>query len=87
MNIVIHSPALAPSLTELAVALQSGEETAIDFGAFPMPCFEAGYFAEHSEHIVLAGDGITSWNRHERIISLATGAPSMDCVRLGFRGA
>ena len=49
--------------------------------------YSAAYFADASEHIVLAGDGITSWNRHERIISLATGAPSMDCVRLGFAGA
>lgn len=48
--------------------------------------YSADYFAGASEHIVLAGDGVTTWNRHERTISLATGAPSMDCVRLGFVG-
>lgn len=86
MNIKMHAPEIAPQLTALAAALDTREEIALDFGPFPLPCFEARYFAEHSEHVVLAGDGITTWNRHERIISLATGAPSMDCVRLGFAG-
>lgn len=83
MKITVHNPELAPALTELAVALQN-HSFPHQYGRM---VFEARYFAERSEHIVLSGDGVTSWNRHERIVSLATGAPSMDCVRLGFRGA
>lgn len=46
--------------------------------------YSAEYFAERSEHVTLAGDSIIHWNRAERIVSFATGAPSIDCVRLGF---
>lgn len=85
MKITVHNPELAPALTELAVALNTACPSCRD--NLPHTVAHCAYFAERSEHIVLSGDGVTSWNRHERIVSLATGAPSMDCVRLGFRGA
>lgn len=41
--------------------------------------FRPDDFAELSEHVTLSGDSAVSWNGYQRIVSLATGAPAIEC--------
>jgi hypothetical protein len=87
MNITIHASGLAPTLAKLTAELNERRERIAFERTGTKAIFFARDFAEHSEHITLAGDSIQYWNRSERIVSLAT-ACSVDATihaSLGFR--